>query len=155
VTAPTPQASDALPLPRTRRKGVKSHRNYTVEEVARLLGIARGTVRRWTKKGLPFVTEQRPRLIRGDDLLDFLARLKAPKQRCQSHECYCFKCRAPREPALRMAEIICDRPTSGNLRALCSVCESWMHKRVSFAALDRLRAKLDVTVRQAGSSLKD
>ena len=155
MTAPTPQTGYAPPLPRTKRKGVKSHRNYRVEEVARLLEVAKGTVRRWTKKGLPFVTEKRPRLIRGDDLLEFLAKLKAPKQRCQLHECYCFKCRAPREPALRMADIICDRPTSGNLRALCPVCETWMHKRVSFAALDRLRAKLDITVRQAGSSLRD
>lgn len=151
---PTP-ARDAPPPPRTKRKGIKSHRNYTVEEVARLLRVARGTVRRWTKKGLPFVTERRPRLIRGDDLLEFLAILKAPKKRCQLHECYCFKCRGPREPALRMAEIICDRPTSGNLRALCQACETWMHKRVSFAVLDRLRAKLDITVRQAGSSIKD
>ena len=155
MTLPTPQARDAPPLRRTKRKGLKSHRNYTVEEVARVLGVARGTVRRWVKKGLPFVTERRPRLIRGDDLLEFLAKLKAPKERCQLHECYCFKCRSPREPALRMADIICDRPTSGNLRALCLVCETWMHKRVSFAALNRLREKLDITVRQAGSSLKD
>ncbi len=108
MTVPTRQPSGAPPLPRTKRKGLKSHRNYTVEEVARVLGVARGTVRHWTKKGLRFVTEQRPRLIRGDDLLEFLTKLKAPKQRCQLHECYCFKCRAPREPALRMAEIICD-----------------------------------------------
>jgi excisionase family DNA binding protein len=146
---------DAPPPPRTKRKGIKSHRNYTLEEVARALGVARGTVRRWTKKGLPFVTEKRPRLIRGDDLLDFLAKMKVPKRPCQLHECYCFKCRAPREPALRMAEIICDRPTSGNLRALCPVCETWMRKRVSYAALGRLRAKLDITVRQVCSSLKD
>jgi excisionase family DNA binding protein len=152
---PTQQESGERPPPRTRRKGLKSHRNYTVEEVARLIGSSRGTVRRWTKKGLPFVTEQRPRLIRGDDLLEFLTKLKAPKQRCHLHECYCFKCRAPREPALRMAEIIRDRPTSGNLRALCPVCETWMHKRVSFAALDNLRAKLDITVRQVGSSLRE
>jgi excisionase family DNA binding protein len=96
VTVPTRQESGERSLPRTRRKGLKSHRNYTVEEIARLIGSSRGTVRRWTKKGLHFVTEQRPRLIRGDDLLEFLAKLKAPKQRCQLHECYCFKCRVPR-----------------------------------------------------------
>jgi excisionase family DNA binding protein len=155
LTPLTLQAREVPPLHRTKRKGLKAHRNYTVEEVARLLGVARGTVRRSTKKGLRFVTERRPRLIRGDDLLDFLAKMKAPKARCQLHECYCFKCRAPWEPALRMADIVCDRPTSGNLCALCLVCETWMHKRVSFAALDRLRAKLDITVRQVGSSLKD
>ncbi len=108
---------------------------------------------RWTKKGLPFVTETRPRLIRGDDLLDFLGKLRAPKKRCQLHECYCFKCRVPREPAGGMAEIICDKPTSGNMRALCFVCESWMHKRVSIGVFFRLRARLEVTIRQAGSSL--
>jgi excisionase family DNA binding protein len=95
LTPLTLQAREVPPLHRTKRKGLKAHRNYTVEEVARLLGVARGTVRRSTKKGLRFVTERRPRLIRGDDLLDFLAKMKAPKARCQLHECYCFKCRAP------------------------------------------------------------
>ncbi len=140
---------------RTKRKGVKSHRNYTVEEIARLLGVARGTVRRWTQKGLPFVTDQRPRLIRGEDLLEFLASLKAPKQRCMPSECYCFKCRAPREPAAAMADIILDRSTSGNLRGLCPVCGGLTHKRVSLGAIDLLRAKLDVAIKQAGPSFRD
>jgi hypothetical protein len=33
-------------------RGIKLHRNYTVDEAARALGCSKGTVRRWLKIGL-------------------------------------------------------------------------------------------------------
>ena len=42
---------------------VKKHRSYTVDEVARLLSVHKGTVRRWTKNGLKVLDDQRPLLI--------------------------------------------------------------------------------------------
>jgi DNA-directed RNA polymerase specialized sigma24 family protein len=32
---------------------IKTHRSYDVTEAARALGVAKGTVRRWLKDGLP------------------------------------------------------------------------------------------------------
>ena len=40
-------------------------------------------------------------------------------------------------------------PTTGNLRALCSICTTVMHKAVPLAALAALAGILDVTVQQA------
>jgi excisionase family DNA binding protein len=71
----------------------KIHRSYTVDEVARLLGVAKGTVRRWIKAGLPVLADRKPALILGEDLVQFLASRKAPRKKCSPAECYCVKCR--------------------------------------------------------------
>ncbi len=47
---------------------VKIHRNYTVEEAARMFGIHKNTVRCWIKAGLPVCDDMRPQLILGREL---------------------------------------------------------------------------------------
>jgi excisionase family DNA binding protein len=112
---------------RPNRRGVKRHRSYTVDHAARVLGVAKGTVRRWLKGGLPGVAGRRPVLILGADLAEFLDGRRARKQTCELHECYCFTCRAPRAPAGDMADFIPLSSTSGNLRARCCTCIGVMH----------------------------
>jgi hypothetical protein len=126
------------------RRGIKIHRSYTVDEAARTLGHSKGTVRRWIKAGLPALTEKRPILIMGADLLDHVTARSRAKQKCLPHECYCVKCRAPRPPAAGMAEIVSLKTTSCNLRALCPECGTLMHKRVGVAALETLAQVLDL-----------
>lgn len=125
---------------------IKRHRNYTVDEAARSLGVAKGTVRLWIKKGLPVIAEQRPTLILGEDLIDFLVARKRPKRRCALHECFCFSCREPRSPAFDAVEYHPLSATSGNLRALCSACATVMHKRLSVSRLNALKQILEVTI---------
>jgi hypothetical protein len=112
------------------RSRVKIHRNYTVDEASRALGVAKITLRRWIKEGLPALTDQKPMLILGSDMVAFLTKRKAPSQTCQPFECYCVKCRAPKRPAGDMAEYIALTPTLGNLRAICPTCGTLMHKRM-------------------------
>ena len=59
---------------RSSSRGVKLHWNYSVEEAARATGNCKGTVRRWLKDGLPAITDQKPLLILGGDLIDYLKR---------------------------------------------------------------------------------
>jgi excisionase family DNA binding protein len=137
------------------RQCVKIHRSYTVEETARALGIAKGTVRRWIKGGLPALTDQRPTLILGSDLAQFLTTPKTPRQTCQQYECYCVKCRSPRKPAGDMAEFILLTPTTGNLRAICPTCHTLMHKRIRRDALEPIGKILAVTFAQAPPRLRE
>ncbi|MEM7728193.1 MAG: helix-turn-helix domain-containing protein [Pseudomonadota bacterium] len=132
---------------RPNARAIKRHRSYTVDEAARALGIAKGTVRRWLKAGLPALTEQRPALILGRDLVAFLGRRAATKATCELHEAWCFSCRAPRAPAYGEVEYHALTPTSGNMRALCEACTTVMHKRVSANRLGALRALVTVAVR--------
>ena len=128
----------------------KIHRNYTVEEVASVFGVHRNTVREWVKRGLPTNDNRRPMLILGGDLVAFLrARRVKNKRTCQAGEMYCLRCRAPRAPAGNMADYLPMNTTLGNLIAICSTCEAMMYRRVNLTKVDRVRGKLDITMRQA------
>ena len=79
---------------------VKLHRNYTVEEIARLYDAHKNTVRQWVKAGLPVLDDKRPMLILGRELAAFLqARRTKNKRSCQPGEMYCLRCRAPKKAA--------------------------------------------------------
>ena len=128
----------------------KVHRNYTVDEIARLFGVHKNTVREWIKRGLPTSDGRRPMLILGRDLVAFLTARRAKNKRtCQPGEIYCMRCRAPRAPAGAMVDYLPATATLGNLAAMCSACESMMYRRVSLAKLAQVRGNLDITMPQA------
>lgn len=128
----------------------KIHRNYTVEEVARLYSIHKNTVREWIKRGLPTSDDRRPMLILGRDLVAFLqARRMKNKRPCQAGEIYCVRCRAPRAPAGNMADYAAITETLGNLIAICPDCQTIIHRRVSLASLGQICGNLDIAFPQA------
>lgn len=137
------------------RRGIKRHRNYTVDEAANAIRVAKGTVLRWIKAGLPALQDRRPFLILGADLIDFLDGKTAVKRTCQIQECFCFTCRAPREAAGGMADVHLHPGTGGNMRALCSECLGVMHKRLSAPQIEALRSLLEVTIRQAPAHISE
>jgi len=128
----------------------KTHRSYTVEEVALLFHVHKNTVRQWSKQGLPTCDDQRPMLILGSALREFLhARRAKNKRPCQPGEIYCVRCRAPRKPAGDMAEYQPQTETLGNLVAICPACETIINRRVSLTKLPMVRGPLDITFPQA------
>lgn len=134
---------------------IKSHRSYTVDEVARALGVAKGTVRRWLKHDLPCLTDQRPTLILGQDLRDFLDMRRKPKQTLGIDECRCMSCKAPRRAAFGEVEYRPKNEHSGDIRALCEQCSTVMHKFISVDGLKALKAILAVTEVRAETRLSD
>jgi hypothetical protein len=97
---------------------IKIHRTYSVDEVARRLGIHKNTVRRWQKdQGLEPIGGKGLTIFRGSVLRAFLeARRRTSKRPSPPGHMYCLRCRATKEPAKRMADLICTGTTVGNLR---------------------------------------
>lgn len=134
----------------------KINRSYSVEEVARLYGIHRQTVRNWIKAGLSAMTGARPHLIAGTDLRAFLERRRASgKVQCGTGELYCLRCRAARAAAEGMLDYIPVSNVSGNLRALCPVCACLMHRRASLRKLDAVRGTCNVAFPHGRERLTD
>jgi len=125
---------------------VKIHRNYTVEEIAKLFGIHKNTVRIWVKDGLDTTDDKRPMLILGHVLVEFLqARRVKNKQTCKPGELYCVRCRVPKFPAGDMAEYSPITEKFGNMMAICPDCNSIMNQCVSLAKIEKFCEKMDIT----------
>lgn len=134
---------------------IKVHASYTVEEAARATGAHKNTVRQWIKDGLSVVDDKRPLLILGSVLKQFLKNRRASRRRpCGSTQCYCFRCREPRTPDGNIADYSPITSSSGNLIAICPVCEGLMYRRVGRDGLVRLSGVLEITVRQAAATLE-
>jgi len=125
---------------------VKTHRSYTVEEVAGLFNIHKNTVRNWLKNGLTTIDSMRPLLILGNDLVEFLQKRRAKdKQTCKPGELYCVRCRVPRSAAGNMADYSPVNEKTGNLIAICPACNAIMNRRVSLTKIEKVRGNIDIT----------
>ena len=142
-----------MPKHRPKWHRIKVHRSYTVDEVARALGVAKGTVRLWLKHGeLPYLNDQKPALILGVTLKAFGQNRAKSKVKCKPDQFFCFKCRVPKSAAGNVSDFVQRSPKSGNLKAICE-CGTIMNKNVSMATFQTLRAILEITIYQAREHL--
>lgn len=145
-----------MPATRPNPRLAKVHRSYTVEEIAKLYGVHRNTVRAWIDRGLPTIDQRRPVLVLGSHLADYLrARRTAKKRPCGPGEIYCLRCREPRAPAGGVVRYHPLTPTQGNLVGLCGCCGAGLNRRVSLAKLPLVQGVLSVTLAQAGEHIDE
>jgi len=134
----------------------KIHRSYSVEDLARLFKVHKNTVRNWFKQGLEPIDDQRPILIRGQELRRFLIeRRSRAKQACGPGRIYCLPCRAPKVPAGKIAECLQIGETIGTLQGICPDCNRMIYRRVNLSKLDLVRGDLDFTVTQARPRIEE
>jgi hypothetical protein len=134
----------------------KIHRNYSVEDLARLFKVHKNTVRNWFKQGLEPVDDQRPILVRGQDLRRFLTeRRSRAKRACGPGRIYCLPCRAPKVPAGKIAECLQTGETTGTLQGICPDCNRMIYRRVNPQKLNAVRADLDIAVTQARPRIEE
>lgn len=129
---------------------IKMHRSYTVEEAALACKVHKNTVRRWIKDGLRRCDNQRPTLILGRDLREFLKRKRAKhKTKLKPGEIYCVRCREARNPAENYAELEASNTKIGNLLGICPTCDSVIYRRVSLMRISDALGKLQVSIPEA------
>jgi len=143
-----------MPVRRANPGAVKMHRSYTAGELADRLGVHKNTVRHWQEQGLSPIDGSRPVLYHGAAVRAFLKKRNASRKRpCPPGTLYCFRCRAPRPPALGMVDFVETRPGTGNLKAMCGMCETIMHRRARLSALASVMPGLIVQITHASERL--
>lgn len=130
---------------KARLTGIKALRCYRVEEAAEVSGVSPRTIRNWIADGLPVLDGERPMLIRGDDLQDYIKGTRASRKiRTAPDEFFCLACRKARKAAGGFAD--CNvKDGRAMLTALCEVCETVVHKPVSVARIPEIERLLDLT----------
>ncbi len=137
------------------RRAIKQHYSYTTEEAAQSLRVSKATVRRWLKDGLPHIADQRPFLILGADLRNYLDQKSQKRQRCELHQCFCFRCQKPRAAAGRMIDYTPKTILSGQISAICEDCGTIMNKAFSAGKLPLLELEAEVSFPQGKPCLND
>ncbi|MEO9469942.1 helix-turn-helix domain-containing protein [Parasphingorhabdus sp.] len=134
---------------------VKLHRNYNVDDISRLLGVHKNTVREWIKRGLPVIDDDRkPKLVLGSDLKSWLENnRKSAKQPCGPNQLYCLKCRMPKRPALGMVDYLPKNEQSGCLKALCETCERPINRNARLAVLTHIMPEMEIQFAECQSRL--
>ena len=125
--------------------GLSKNLTYTILEIQEIRGYSPQTVRRWIKEeGLPAMTSQRPFLIHGADLIDFLkAKSNKGKNPHTPGELSCFTCGQRGRPLGDMADLERNGPRM-RLKALCGACEGPVSVYIDEAKLALYREVLDV-----------
>lgn len=127
---------------------VKVHSQYTYESAADLLGVSVQTVRLWRKSGLQVLDSQKPHLILGFALKDFLNKRKTkPERRLARDQFLCMTCALPRRAYGGIADYQPYTATRGRLEVLCEVCLGVCGKFASAALCAELAPVLTITTR--------
>ena len=134
----------------------KIHRNYSVDDVSRLFNIHKNTVRNWLRQGLEPIDDQRPTLIRGQELRRFLAdRRSRSRQTCGPGRIYCLPCRRPKVPAGQIADCIRTGDTTGTLQGICPDCNRMIFRRINPQRLNAVRGDLEIMITQARPRIEE
>lgn len=136
---------------------IKGTNPYDTNEIAKLFGLHRNTVRHWLKGGLRPIDDRRPVLVHGSDLKAFVAqRQTARRQKCAPGEFFCFRCRAPRRPWSNLVDTTPHTEKIAKLTAICCVCETVMHRTIRRTDLPKSVAEVErqsvASARLIGSS---
>ncbi|QGX97471.1 DNA-binding protein [Roseovarius faecimaris] len=104
-------------------RGLCKSRVYTFKMAARIVGVSLTTFRKWPKQGLPVITDKRPYLVRGADLIDFLTK-RIEQNRCPmgKRQFHCMTCHAPRDAETGSLAYTTQTTRTGRLSALCGTC---------------------------------
>jgi hypothetical protein len=127
---------------------VKIHNQYTYEQAANALGVSVQSVRLWRQSGLVVLDSQKPHLILGFALKDFLnKRRNKPERRLALDQFLCMACNAPRRAYGGMADYLPYTATRGRLEALCEACQGLCGKFASPSLCAELALTLTIATR--------
>jgi hypothetical protein len=135
---------------RVSARRVKIHSQYSYDQAADLLDVSVQTVRLWRRSGLQVLDSQKPHLILGFALKDFLnKRANKPERRLGRDQFLCMACNEPKRPYGGIADYQPYTDTRGRLEVLCETCQGLCGKFATPKLCAELAPILIITTRNA------
>lgn len=126
-------------------RAIKAARSYTMQESAEALGVTVGAVRGWIRAGLPVMKAQRPFLILGDALRQFLEdRRGNGKVKLGTDQLYCLTCKQGQSPLGMMVGFLPQTANTARLVGLCAACGCTCNRMISRTDLARFGEVFEV-----------
>lgn len=130
---------------RASARRIKANRTYEIPEAAEAVNVTPQTIRAWGRRGLRIMTGQRPYLILGADMREFLGGARqAAKRPREIGLFHCLRCKASRPPAFEMADYHPLSASHGRLTAFCAACEGRCNRIVRLADLPEWRMRCEI-----------
>lgn len=132
---------------------IKERESYFFKEISELLKVHMRTVQAWKQEGLPTINEEKPYLVMGYDLKEFLSKKFARRKvKLQHDEFYCTKCRK----AVKSFNNQVNLQTSGKsigkqgfkelvIKGACKHCNSRINRFSHSGRLEEIKTNFDVT----------
>ena len=129
-------------------RGVCKSRVYTFKLAARIVGVSLATFRKWPKEGLKVITDKRPFLVRGADLIDFLNRRMAANRHIMTKDqIFCMRCKAPRTPLSGTLAFTPHGKLTGRISARCSECRGKIGRFCSTSEMEERGETLGIAIK--------
>jgi hypothetical protein len=124
----------------------KSNRSYTLLQIAELFDIHIATVRAWVKAGLPLIDSQRPFMVHGLVLRQWLSeRQDARKWPKAPDTLPCFTCSAPRRIKAGTFNIKSSNTDKIRVEGQCEICGKVIGRGDVRANMARLERQFETT----------
>lgn len=137
---------------RVKASRIKKNLTYSITEAAEESDKSTATIRNWIKQGLPVQKDQRPYLIYGSDLRNFIAKKnKARKFTLQDGELSCFTCKAGRKPQGDAVTYTAQTAKTGRLCGICEVCGGKCARIISNAKISQFSQILQIQFSGGGA----
>lgn len=115
---------------------IKNRESYLFRQICEFLNIHPRTVQAWKQQGLPIINNEKPYLVMGYDLKEFLSKKqKDRKCKLQANEFYCTKCREAVRSTDNDVWIEVSEKTIGKqgfkefvIKGICEFCNSKLNR---------------------------
>lgn len=115
---------------------IKHRESYTLKQISETLNVHPRTVQEWRKEGLKTISTEKPFLVMGYDLKEFLnKKLQSRKTKLEANQFYCTKCRRAVTSKNNEVHLASLNKTIGKqgfkaliIKGVCQECETKLNK---------------------------
>lgn len=125
---------------------IKKNYSYSILEICESFGKHKNTIYNWIDDGLKTLGNQKPILIHGSDLKEYLHKKYHTKKsiRQSENEIFCCKCQKYQKPFGNLIDVFLYTKNRGNLQGICEVCDTKIYQTFGVRKLGLIEKTFDV-----------